>query len=242
MLSNNPITKDHLDSYLKELAKEYKRLSGTHVPAEIILIGGASIIVNYGFREMTYDMDAIIQASSSMKDAINCIGDKHNLPNGWINTDFINTKSYSPKLIEHSKYYKTFSNIVSVRTVSEEYLVAMKLMAGRQYKNDLSDVIGIIIEQQKKNMPLNLTSIKTAVEELYGSYDAIPNHSREFVEAAFMSSNLDEFYTNCRNDEIDNKNALLEFKEDYPDAISEDKLETILKLARSKKESGKKPL
>ena len=31
--------------------------------AEIILIGGASILINYGFREMTYDMDAIIKSS-----------------------------------------------------------------------------------------------------------------------------------------------------------------------------------
>ena len=29
-------------------------------------------------------------------------------------------------------------------------LVAMKLMAGRKYKNDLSDIVGIIIEQENK--------------------------------------------------------------------------------------------
>ena len=37
--------------------------------AEIILIGGASILINYGFREMTYDMDAIIKSSGAMRDA-----------------------------------------------------------------------------------------------------------------------------------------------------------------------------
>ena len=41
------------------------------MPAEITLIGGASILVNYGFRASTYDVDALIQASSAMKDAIN---------------------------------------------------------------------------------------------------------------------------------------------------------------------------
>ena len=35
-------------------------------PCEIILIGGASILANYGFRDMTYDMDAVILASSVM--------------------------------------------------------------------------------------------------------------------------------------------------------------------------------
>lgn len=61
-----PFTKDNLDSYLKELAKEFRKINGSRTPAEITLIGGAAILVNYGFREMTYDVDAIIQASSSV--------------------------------------------------------------------------------------------------------------------------------------------------------------------------------
>ena len=128
-------TKENLDSYLKELAKEFRKINGNKMPAEIILIGGASVLINYGFREMTYDMDAIIQASSSMKDAINSVGDRMGLPNGWLNTDFMKTTSYTPKLIQYSKYYKTFSNVLRIRTVSAEYLVVMKLMAGRLSAN-----------------------------------------------------------------------------------------------------------
>lgn len=67
MSYNTPITKKDLDTYLKELAKEFRRRNGKRIPAEIILIGGASILINYGFRDTTYDMDAIIKASSSMK-------------------------------------------------------------------------------------------------------------------------------------------------------------------------------
>lgn len=52
------------------------------------------------------------------------------------------TASYTPKLRYYSKYYKTFSNVLTVRTVTAEYLVAMKLKSGRKYKNDLSDVVG----------------------------------------------------------------------------------------------------
>ncbi len=61
-----PFTKENVDGYLKELAKEYRKMIGSYVPAELILIGGAAVLINYGFREMTYDMDAIIQASSSI--------------------------------------------------------------------------------------------------------------------------------------------------------------------------------
>jgi hypothetical protein len=109
MSSENTVyfTKDNLDTYLKELAKEFRKLNGTTMPAEIILIGGAAILANYGFRDMTADVDAVIHASSSMKDAINRVGHKFNLPNGWLNEDFMNTSSYSPKLDEFSAYYKT---------------------------------------------------------------------------------------------------------------------------------------
>lgn len=127
MLSDKAFTKDTLDLYLKELAKEFRKRNGKNTPAEVILIGGAAVVINYGFREMTYDMDAVINASSSMKEAINYVGDKFGLPNGWINDDFKNTSSYTDRIARFSTYYRTFSNVVTFRTVTAEYLVAMKM-------------------------------------------------------------------------------------------------------------------
>ena len=126
------------------------------------------------------------------------VGDRLGLPFGWLNTDFINTASYTPRLVRFSKYYKTFSNILQVRTISEEYLVAMKLMAGRQYKNDLSDVVGIIIEQEKKGEAISLEVVKKAVEDLYDEYERIPENSRKFIEAIYKQEDLEAFYKQCR--------------------------------------------
>ena len=50
MSADNFFTRENLDSYLKELAKEFRKLNGNKMPAEIILIGGASVLINYGFR------------------------------------------------------------------------------------------------------------------------------------------------------------------------------------------------
>ena len=102
-------TKENLDLYLRELAKAFRKLNGKTMPAEIILIGGASVLINYGFRDTTYDMDAIILSSSTMRQAINQVGDKFGLPNGWLNTDFMKTSSYSPKLAEHSEYFMSIA-------------------------------------------------------------------------------------------------------------------------------------
>ena len=140
MFVEKGFTKEKLDYYLKELAKEFRKRNGKNTSAEIVLVGGAAILANYGFREMTYDIDAVITASSALKEAVNTVGDRLGLPNGWLNADFKNTSSYSPKLSQYSKYYRTYSNVLNIRTISSEYLVAMKLMSGRRYKKDLSDM------------------------------------------------------------------------------------------------------
>lgn len=239
MSVDKPFTKDNIDSYLKELAKKFQKRNGNRIPAEIILIGGASILINYGFREMTYDIDAIIQSSGAMKDAINTVGDRLGLSVGWLNTDFINTESYTPKLVQYSKYYKTFSNIIQVRTVSAEYLVAMKLMAGRQYKNDLSDIVGILIEQEEKGDSFTLDRIKKAVVDLYDFYERLPDNSRTFIESIYKKEDLKGFYQQCRELELENKDVLLEFQNDYPKVLNRDNLADILKAAREKKNSRK---
>ena len=81
-------SKENIDFYLKEVAKEYRRHERNGIPAEIILIGGSSVVLNYGFRDSTLDMDGYFQAGSALQDAINKVGDQHNLPRGWLNDDF----------------------------------------------------------------------------------------------------------------------------------------------------------
>lgn len=235
MSYNLPITKKDLDIYLKELAKEFRKRNKKTIPAEIILIGGASILINYGFRDTTYDMDAIIKASSSMKDAINYVGDKYDLPVGWLNSDFTHTSSYSPKLVQYSTYYKTYSNILEIRTIGAEYLVAMKLMAGRKYKHDLSDVIGILYEHQQHNNPLSLEMIKAAITNLYGTYNAIPNDSQLFIERLFTEPHLDLLYNKIQFEEQESKELLLAFQADYPGVTTKDNINEILQAAKRKK-------
>ncbi len=233
-MSSDNFTKENLDTYLKELAKEFRRLNGRSMPAEIVLVGGAAILTNYGFRDMTTDIDAVIHAASSMKDAINHVGDKFYLPNSWLNADFMRTSSYSPKLDEYSVYYKTFYGILSVRTVSAEYLIAMKLRLGRKYKNDLSDVIGILAEHQKRGTPITLDKVNTAVHNLYGSWDEFPEDSKPFIEGALKTDDLDEVYTSIKKDETESKDILIGFEKEYPTVAKESNIEDILKSLKEK--------
>ena len=228
MSAETLITKENLDTYLKELAKQFRKLNGKAMPAEITLIGGASILINYGFRDSTYDVDALIHASSAMKDAINYVTDTLGLPNGWLNEDFKNTKSYTPRLVNHSKYYRTFSNVLTVRTITGEYLVAMKLMAYRQYKHDISDIVGILREQQNSGDPLTLERIDKAVKDLYDNWDNLPENANNMIESILANEDMDALYEAYANEEAAAKDALITFEDKYPDVLKEDNLADIL--------------
>lgn len=73
-------------------------MNGRNALDEIILVSGAAILANYGFHDMTYNIDAVITASSAMKEVVNAVGDRLDLLNSWFNVDFKNMNSYSPKL------------------------------------------------------------------------------------------------------------------------------------------------
>ena len=227
-------TKENIEVYLKELAKEYRKLVGKGTPAELVLIGGASVLINYGFRDMTTDVDALIHAASSMKDAINRVGDRFSLPNGWLNSDFRNTSSYTPKLTQFSEYYKTYSNVVTIRTVSSEHLIAMKLRSGRQYKSDLSDVLGILAEHENRGVSITMEQIRKAVTGLYGDWSSLPDTSKAFIENVMESGDFQQLYQRTMQGEHEAKKLLIQFEQDYPGVTTGGNVDSIVENLQKK--------
>ena len=236
---SSEFTKENIDQYLKEVAKEYRKRIGKSMPAEIILIGGASVLINYGFRGMTTDIDAIIQAASGMRDAIGAVGDKYGLHFGWLNTDFEQTDSYTPKLLEFSDYYRTYSNVLSIRTVRGEYLIAMKLRSGRQYKNDLSDVVGILREHKNNGTPIDMVEIRKAVSDLYGDWEQLPEISRSFIENVMQSKDLDALFAEIVANEKETKGLLMDFQKDYPGVLKGSNAEKIIADLKTRKKDSR---
>ncbi len=234
MSINVPFTKENLEECLKALAKEFKK-RGKGTPAEIILVGGASVIINYGFRESSYDIDAIYTLSSVMKEAANAVGDANGLPNGWLNDDFKKTPSYTNKIIEFSQYYKTFSGVLTIRTVRSEYLVAMKLISGRQYKKDLSDIAGIVYEEQVAGYPLTYEMIDKAVIDLYGGWDRVSSYSKEMLARILKCEDLSALFIELSEDEAKAKEILSEVSKKYPHAVTADNADDVIAAALKKK-------
>lgn len=227
-------TKENIDTYLKELAREYRKRSGKGTPAELILIGGASVLINYGFRNMTTDIDAMILASSAMKDAIGIVGDRYGLPHGWLNSDFSKTDSYSDKLSQFSVFYKTYSNTVTIRTVAAEYLIAMKLRSGRQYKSDLSDILGILAEHKKHGNPVSMEQIRKATIDLYGSWQSLPESSQAFIENVMNDGRFDVLYEQTASGEDETKELLIRFEHDNPGVTTSSNVDEIAESLQKK--------
>lgn len=233
-IDNKPFTKTDIENYLKELGKELKK-RGRGTPMEIILVGGASILVNYDFRVSSYDIDAYYAKASIMKECINAVGDKFGLPNGWVNDDFLKTSSFTPKIIEYSKYYKKYSSVLTVRTVRAEYLVAMKLVSGRKYKKDLSDVAGIIYEQQLAGAPLTYEMIDRAVIELYGDWARISEDSKDMLKKILSCDDMQELFDELSQYESDAKDILANISNKYPDVVNRDNVDDVIAAAMKKK-------
>lgn len=235
-MSNREINKENIDFYLHEFAKEFKKISKRKAKIEIIIIGGGSALINYGFRNSTYDIDAIMFEKSISKEAARIIADRYGLPDDWLNNDFIRSSSYSEKLILRSVYYKTFCNCVDVRTVKGEYLVAMKLKSGRIYKHDLSDIVGILYSEAINNNKLKKEDVLKAYKELYGTENLSEKMLLFFNKMIEMDTEqLIEEFNSIQKDENENKELLVEFNDLYHIRLDRDKInETIESFKESK--------
>ena len=214
MQSKNMITRANALDVIKRFAREYRKTLGK-APAEIIIVGGGSIMLNYKFRDATQDFDVILRAASGIKDVVTRFADENSLPRDWMNTDFVKTSSYSDTLIEVSRHYCWLNNqTLEIRTVSGVYLVAMKMIAHREYRNDISDAIGILIEEAEAGNSFSYADIETAYQKLYHKAPD-PKTQEQFRDICAKSiEELKSLYAHQRNAESVVGGQLITYIED----------------------------
>ena len=122
--------------------------------------------------------------------------------------------------------------IINVRTIKDEYLIAMKLMSGRIYKNDISDIIGIIISNKKNGKDVTYDMIDKAIKNLYGSWDGVDKDIIKILDDILSTNNLEELYNKTISEEQNSRQSLIEFDEKYNNAINEANVKEILKLLK----------
>ncbi len=233
------ITKENAYPILKAFAKEYKKQNGTNVLVEVVIVGGGSILLNYGFREATQDFDIMVQSTGVIKNVSYRIADLYNLPDNWLNTDFMHTASYSDKLREVSKHFCSFNNgSLEFRTVNAEYLIAMKMVSAREYRNDISDVIGILINLKQESEDFSIDRIDAAIDFLYGKREDIIREDiydkvKEYVK--WSVSELKEEYLSLTQMESQTKHELTDINEKYPGVVNEESIDKVIENLRRRK-------
>ncbi|RRD96218.1 hypothetical protein EII17_01580 [Clostridiales bacterium COT073_COT-073] len=122
---------------------------------------------------------------------------------------------------------KSYSNVLSFRNVAAEYLIAMKLQSGRQYKDDLSDVLGILNEHKKRGTPITIEQEQKAVIDLYGDWTALSEVSQTFIENVMEDGRFEQLYKHTEQGEQETKELPIQFEKDYPSTIKETNADSI---------------
>ncbi len=124
------MNKDDITKYLQMVGYE---LAGTGKSLEIVLLGGAAMLIEIGNRESTHDVDTFFVSDfAALVKASAVVAARENLPDGWLNSAAAGF-TYNFKKQPEKNLWKSFPGL-DVYVVSLDYLFATKIMASR-YKD-----------------------------------------------------------------------------------------------------------
>jgi len=118
------LSKKHILQYLEELSVALGR---QNLKGEILLFGGAAMVLVFNARPATKDVDAIFRPKKEIYAISREIAGKHHLTEGWLNDSvkgFLTSDSFKQNL------FIRFNNL-SVYTPEPQYLLAMKCISMR---------------------------------------------------------------------------------------------------------------
>jgi len=108
------------------------------IRGDVFIVGGAAMTVAYSVRPATRDVDGIFHPSSEVRVAVARVAERHDgLDPDWLNDG---VKGFLPGS-DVGEAKVVYENVcLTVRAASEEYLLAMKLLASR-VSRDEEDII-----------------------------------------------------------------------------------------------------
>lgn len=167
------MNKDDIQKYLRMLGDE---LLKRNVTGEILLVGGAVMLLEVGNREITKDIDAYFEDNAAViRDAVMVIADREDLPDDWLNDavkGFFYTQVPNRKWAEYPG--------LRVYVPSLDYLLVMKVVAGRP--QDIDDARALI-----EKLHLSDAQEVFALIEKYTKKEKVEPRTQYIVEELFDS-------------------------------------------------------
>lgn len=130
------LSKNDVEKYLSCVNE---KLSQRQKHGEIVIAGGASLMMVYNARNSTHDIDALFKPSKEFREIISEIAYENNLNEDWLNDGV--KGFFTDKL--GIDLYKEYSNL-SVYSINAEGLLALKLTSARVDTKDMQDSITLM--------------------------------------------------------------------------------------------------
>ena len=185
MLHNKLLTKENIDEIFTCFALNCLKDNNHPSKIEIYMVGGGAIMLNFDYRLSTIDFDAFFIKDEVVNAAIKETAKEKHLPSDWLNQDFVNTPSFSSKIVQVSKLYKVYHNIVYLYSLEPVYLIAMKLKSSRPTGGDLDDIIKMIFELRLNKVDITYEQIIDAYKHLYNDFSHTYSYFFEKTKKAF---------------------------------------------------------
>jgi len=115
-----------------------QELVAAHVTGSLLLLGGAIMVTEVGNRSSTRDIDASFdREAQAIRAAVRTIAVREGLPPDWLNDGAKGFLYSQPPM----KLWRSFPGLL-VFVISLEYLLAMKVIAGRP--GDIADARALV--------------------------------------------------------------------------------------------------
>ncbi len=130
------MNKEDIEKYLRMLGQE---LLNKQVIGEVLLVGGAVMLLEVGNREVTKDIDAYFEPkySVAIREAVITIAQREGLPGDWLNDG---VKGFFYTQPPHKRWAEYPG--LRVYVASLDYLLVMKVVAGRP--QDIEDAKALL--------------------------------------------------------------------------------------------------
>ena len=166
------LSKENILKYLEELSRE---IGKEGLKGEILVFGGAAMILAFNARPSTKDVDAIFQPKSKIYELSKKIAERHGLPENWLNDS---VKGFVRSDLFDYNLFVRFENL-SVYIPEPEYLLAMKSISMRigVESSDIDDIKYLL-----KHLKLKNTDDIFDIIKKYYPRDQIPQKTYYAIE------------------------------------------------------------
>ena len=156
------MNKQDIEKYLELVGQE---LATQGLAFELLLLGGAVMVIEVGNRESTQDIDTFFWPDfAAMAKAAAVVARREGLPDGWLNTAAAGF-TYNFQKLPVKKLWKKFPGL-EVYTASLEYILVSKLMASRLKNHEDIKALATQLQISKQKDMLTLVREYVSVEDI----------------------------------------------------------------------------